>query len=375
MDFTFTEEQEMLRKMARDFLGAECPRDTVRKLIKDEKGFTPELWAKMTELGWPGLIIPEQYGGVGGSFMDIVALVEEMGRGALVGPFFSSLVGTLAVLEMASDQQKADLLPKIASGKLILTTAFSEPGVGYELDAIQCQATAEGDDWVINGTKLFVENAHLADLMLVATKTKHATKQEGLDLFLVDPKSPSVTCSMIDTISGDKQSKVIISGLKLTEAKRLGEAHRGKDRITRLLEMATVLKCAEMQGGAQQVLDMTVTFLKERIQFEKPVGTLGALQTHAANMAVDLEGMKYITYQVAWKVNENLPFAKDVAMAKSWCSDAYRRICDLAHQCHGAIGFCEDHDLPLYSKRSKVSEFAFGDGLFQRRFVAKEIGL
>jgi alkylation response protein AidB-like acyl-CoA dehydrogenase len=375
MDFAFTEEQEMLRKMARDFLAAECPRDTVRKLIKDEKGFTPELWAKMTELGWPGLIIPEQYGGVGGSFMDIVALVEEMGRGALVGPFFSSLVGTLAVLEMASDQQKADLLPKIASGKLVLTTAFSEPGVGYELDAIQCQATAEGDDWVINGTKLFVENAHLADLILVAAKTKHATKQEGLDLFLVDAKGPNVSCSMIETISGDKQSKVVIKGLKLPEAKRLGEAHRGKERITRLLEMATVLKCAEMEGGAQQVLDMTVTYLKERIQFDKPIGTLAPLQHHAANMAVDLEGMKYITYQVAWKVNENLPFAKDVAMAKSWCSDAYRRICDLAHQCHGAIGFCEDHDLPLYSKRSKVSEFAFGDAQYQRRFVAKDIGL
>ena len=375
MDFAFTEEQEMLRKMARDFLAAECPRDTVRKLIKDEKGFTPELWAKMTELGWPGLIIPEQYGGVGGSFMDIVALVEEMGRGALVGPFFSSLVGTLAILEMASDQQKADLLPKIASGKLVLTTAFSEPGVGYELDAIQCQATAEGDDWVINGTKLFVENAHLADLILVAAKTKHATKQEGLDLFLVDAKGPNVSCSMIETISGDKQSKVVIKGLKLPEAKRLGEAHRGKERITRLLEMATVLKCAEMEGGAQQVLDMTVTYLKERIQFDKPIGTLAPLQHHAANMAVDLEGMKYITYQVAWKVNENLPFAKDVAMAKSWCSDAYRRICDLAHQCHGAIGFCEDHDLPLYSKRSKVSEFAFGDAQYQRRFVAKDIGL
>lgn len=375
MDFTFTEEQEMLRKMARDFLAAECPRDTVRKLIKDEKGFTPELWAKMTELGWPGLIIPEQYGGVGGSFMDIVALVEEMGRGALVGPFFSSLVGTLAVLEMASDQQKADLLPKIASGKLVLTTAFSEPGVGYELDAFQCQAIAEGNDWIINGTKLFVENAHLADLILVAAKTKHATKQEGLDLFLVDAKSPNVTCSTIDTISGDKQSKVIIKGLKISEAKRLGEAHRGKERITRLLEMATVLKCAEMEGGAQQVLDMTVTYLKERVQFDKPIGTLAPLQHHAANMAVDLEGMKYITYLVAWKVNENLPFAKDAAMAKSWCSDAYRRICDLAHQCHGAIGFCEDHDLPLYSKRSKVSEFAFGDAQYQRRFVAKEIGL
>jgi len=123
--------------------------------------------------------------------MDIVALVEEMGRGAMVGPLFSSLVGTLAILEMGSDQQKAELLPKIAAGKLIVTTAFSEPGVGFELDAIQCQATAEGVDWVINGTKLFVENAHVADIILVATKTKHATKQEGIDLFLVDTKNPA----------------------------------------------------------------------------------------------------------------------------------------------------------------------------------------
>jgi alkylation response protein AidB-like acyl-CoA dehydrogenase len=375
MDFTFTEEQEMLRKMARDFLATECPRDTVRKLIKDEKGYTPEMWNKMTDLGWPGLIIPEQYGGVGGSFMDAVALAEEMGRGALVGPLFSSLVGTLAVIEMGSDQQKADLLPRIAAGKLILTTAVSEPGVGFELDAIQCQATAEGNDWVINGTKLFVENAHVADIVLVATKTKHATKQEGIDFFLVDARGPGVAVTPIETLSGDKQSKVVVKGLKVTEAKRLGEAHRGKDRIARLLEMATVLKCAEMEGGAQQVLDMTVTYLKERIQFDKPIGVLGALQTHAANMAVDLEGMKYITYLVAWKVNENQPFAKDVAMAKAWCSEAYRRICDLAHQCHGAIGFCEDHDLPLYSKRSKVSEFAFGDAQFQRRLVAREIGL
>lgn len=375
MDFTFTEEQEMLRKMARDFLNTECPRDTVRQLIKDEKGHTPELWSKMTELGWPGLVIPEQFGGVGGSFMDIVALVEEMGRGAMVGPLFASLVGTLAVMEMGSDQQKADLLPKIAGGKLVLTTAVSEPGVGFELDAIACQATAEGDDWVIDGTKLFVDSAHVADIILVATKTRHAAKQEGIDFFLVDAAAPGVTITPIETISGDKQSKVVIKGLKVTEAGRLGEAHRGKDRIARLLEMATVLKCAEMEGGAQQVLDMTVAFLKERVQFDKPIGVLGALQTHAANMAVDLEGMKYITYLVAWKVNDHQPITKDVAMAKAWCSEAYRRICDLAHQCHGAIGFCEDHDLPLYSKRSKVSEFAFGDALFQRRLVAKEIGL
>ena len=375
MDFNFTEEQEMLRKMARDFLATECPRDTVRKLIKDEKGYTQDLWGKMTELGWPGLIIPEQFGGVGGSFMDIVALVEEMGRGAMVGPLFSSLVGTLAVIEMGSDRQKADLLPGVAAGKAVLTTAVSEPGVGFELDAIECQATAEGVDWVINGTKLFVDNAHVADIILVLARTRHASKQEGIDFFLVDARDPAVAITPIETISGDKQSRVVIKGLKVPESKRLGEAHQARERICRLLEMATVLKCAEMEGGAQQVLDMTVAFMKERVQFDKPIGVLGALQTHAADMAVDLEGMKYITYLVAWKANDSQPFSADAAIAKAWCSEAYRRICDLAHQCHGAIGFCEDHDLPLYSKRSKVSEFAFGDALFQRRRVAKDIGL
>ncbi len=375
MDFTYTEQQEMLRKIARDFLNTECPKDTVRKLIKDEKGFTPELWSKMTDLGWPGLIIPEQYGGIGGSFMDIVALVEELGRASFFGPLFPSLIGTLAILEMGSDQQKADLLPKIASGELVLTMAVSELGVGFELDAIQSQATAEGTEWVIDGTKLFVENAHVANLVLVVAKTRHGTKQEGIDIFLVDAKNPNVAISTLESISGEKHSKVTVQGLKVPESRRLGEAHQGKDRIKALLEKATVLKCAEMIGGAQAVLDMTVAFMKERVQFEKPIGTLGALQTHAANMVVDVEGMKYVTYLVAWKVDENQPFAKEVAMAKSWCSDAYRRVCDLAHQCHGAIGFCEDHDLPLYSKKSKASEFAFGDAQFQRRLIAKEIGL
>jgi alkylation response protein AidB-like acyl-CoA dehydrogenase len=130
-----------------------------------------------------------------------------------------------------------------------------------------------------------------------------------------------------------------------------------------------------MLGGAQQVMDMTVDFVKERVQFEHPIGSLQAIQHHCANMMIDLEGIRYITYLAAWKVNEGLPFSKEAAIAKAWASEAYRRISDLAHQCHGAIGFCEDHDLPLYSKRAKASEFAFGDAQFQRRLVAQKIGL
>jgi alkylation response protein AidB-like acyl-CoA dehydrogenase len=267
------------------------------------------------------------------------------------------------------------LLPKIASGQLILTTAFCEAGIGYELDHLECQASAEGNEYVINGTKLFVENAHVADLILCAARTRHDGRQEGIDLFLVDTRTPGVSRHPIATIAGDKQYQVAFQGVRVPESSRLGETHTGKDNIRRLLETATVLKCAEMLGGAQQVMDMTVTYVKERVQFDHPIGSLQAIQHHCANMVIDLEGMRYVTYLAAWQANDGLPFSKEAAVAKAWSGPAYKRICDLAHQCHGAIGFCEDHDLPLYSRQAKTFEFALGDSQFQRRFVAKEIGL
>lgn len=375
MDFSFTEEQEMLRKIARDFLATECPKDLVRQMVKDEKGYTPELWKKMAELGWMGLIIPEEYGGIGGSFLDVVVLLEEMGRACLPGPFFSSLIGTLAILEAGNEPQKKELLPKIAQGELLSTLAISEPGVGYEMNTIQCQAMLKGKEYVINGTKLFVENAHVADLIVCAAKSKDGAGHQGITVFLINAKSPNLTCTLIETIAGDKQCEVSFQGVRIPQSSILGELGKGEECLKRLLQVAAVAKCAEMLGGAQQVLDMTVNYVKERVQFDHPIGTLQAIQHHCANMLIDLEGIRYITYLAAWKVNEGLPFGKEAAIAKAWASEAYRRISDLAHQCHGAIGFCEDHDLPLYSKRAKASEFAFGDARFQRRFVAQEIGL
>ena len=375
MDFSFSEEQEMLRKIARDFLATECPRDSVREMIKDEKGYTAELWKKMAELGWMGLIIPEEYGGIGGSFLDIAALLEEMGRACLPGPFFSSFIGILAILEAGNEQQKKELLPKTAQGELILTLAVSEPDVGYEVDALQCQAVAEGKEYIIDGNKLFVENAHVADLIICAARSKDVTGHQGVTLFLTDARSPDLTCTLLETIAGDKQCQVIFKGVRVPGSSILGQPHRGGEYLERLLQVAAVAKCAEMLGGAQQVMDMTVDFVKERVQFDHPIGSLQAIQHHCANMMIDLEGIRYITYLAAWKVNEGLPFGKEAAIAKAWASEAYRRISDLAHQSHGAIGFCEDHDLPLYSKRAKASEFAFGDAQFQRRFVAQKIGL
>jgi len=375
MDFSFSEQQEMLRKIARDFLSTECPRESVHQLLKDKTGYPPELWNKMAELGWTGLVIPEQYGGIEGSFLDLSALVEEMGRAALPGPLFSSLIGSLAILENGSDQQKEELLPKIASGEMILTLAVNEPDLGYNVDALQCQAAADGKDYVINGTKLFVENAHVADIIICAAKGKDIAGKEGISLFLVDAKDPNVIFSPIDTIAGDKQFKVDIRGARIPESSVLGEVHNGREPLKRLLEVGAVLKCAEMLGGAQQVMDMTVDYVKERVQFDNPIGSLQAIQHHCANMMIDLEGIRYITYLAAWKLNEGLPCSSEVATAKAWTGEAYQRICDLAHQCHGAIGFCEESDLPLYSKQVKSSQFAFGDSQFQHHIVAEAIGL
>jgi alkylation response protein AidB-like acyl-CoA dehydrogenase len=329
----------------------------------------------MAELGWMGLIIPEEYGGIGGSFLDVVVLLEEMGRACLPGPFFSSLIGTLAILEAGNEPQKRELLLKIAQGELISTLAVSEPDVGYEIDALQCQAMLKGKEYVINGTKLFVENAHVADLIICAARSKDGTGHQGITLFLANAKSLNLTCTLIETIAGDKQCQVSLKGVRVPQSSVLGGLGRGEECLKRLLQVAAVAKCAEMLGGAQQVLDMTVSYVKERVQFDHPIGTLQAIQHHCANMLIDLEGIRYITYLAAWKVNEGLPFNKEAAIAKAWASEAYRRISDLAHQCHGAIGFCEDHDLPLYSKQAKASEFAFGDARFQRRIVAQKIGL
>jgi alkylation response protein AidB-like acyl-CoA dehydrogenase len=375
MDFAFTEQQEMLRKIARDFLTAECPKDFVRKMVKDEVGCTPEIWNKMAELGWPGLIIPEEYGGIEGSFMDIVALVEETGRASLPGPLVSSLIGTLAILQLGSEEQKKDLLPKIASGEIIVTLAINEPYKGHDLDNIECQAVSDGNEYVIDGVKVSVENAHIADLLLCAARCRHGSAKEGIDLFIIDAKNSSLSMTAINTIAGDKQYQVELKGVRIPENQRLGEAHRGKDQIRRAIQAATVLKCAEMVGGAQQMMDMTVTYVKERVQFDHPIGSLQAIQHHCANMMVDLEGMRYITNLAAWKMSEGLTADKEIAMAKAWCSDAYQRVADLAHQSHGAIGFCEDHDLPLYSKKAQSYDFMYGDAQLQRRFVAKEIGL
>ena len=377
MDLGFSEEQEMLRNSARDFFLNELPKDVVKEMATDEKGYVPDLWKKMAELGWMGLVIPEEYDGMGMSYLDLVVLLEEMGRACLTGPYFSTVVlGGYTVMEAGSEEQKKELLTKIANGEIILALALTEPSAKYEASAIAVSAKAQGDDYVIDGTKLFVENAHIADYLIVAARTKEGgNAEDGISLFLVDAKSPGISTTVLKTMAGDKQCEVIFDKVKVPKKNLLGGLDKGWPVMEKMLEKATIGLCAQMVGGAQMALEMSVTYAKERVQFGRPIGSFQAIQHYCANMVTDVDGSKFVTYEAAWKLSEGLDASMEVSMAKAWTSEAYRRVTLLGHQIHGGIGFCIDHDMPLYFKRAKAAEPTFGDPDWHREKVAQELGL
>ena len=374
MDLGLDEAQQMLRNSARAFLEAECPDSYVREMERDSRGYTPELWQKMAEQGWLGLIVPERYGGVGLGFLDLSILLEEMGRAMLPGPFFSTVVmAGMAVLDAGSEAQKQEILPRIADGQLIMTLALTEPSARWDARGVETAAEPVGNGFLINGTKLFVPDAGAADYLVVAARTGGA--DEDISLFLVPRESDGVSLTPLKTIALDKQFEVSLDGVEIPSSALLGELNEGWRTVEKVLQWGAVGKCAEMVGGSQQVLDMTVEYAQQRVQFGRPIGSFQAVQHHCANMATDVEGTRYITYQAAWRLSEGLPSKLEVAAAKAWVSEAYQRVCALGHQCHGAIGFTKEHNMQLYSRRAKAAELAFGDADLHLEKVADAIGL
>lgn len=377
MDLELTEEQNILKSSAQNFLKKECPPSLMKDMKDDERGYPPKLWDKMVELGWLGVIIPEEYGGIGGDFLDLSIILEAMGEACCPGPYFSTVVlGGLAILSAGSDEQKQMLLPKLVNGELILTLALTEPGAWYGASGVKIQATEDNDEYVIDGTKLFVENAHIADYILCVARTDgDAGSEEGLTLFLVDGKIAGLHCTLLETLAYDKQCEVVFDKVRVPGENILGEPGQAWDILKDLQEQAAVAKCAEMVGGLQAAFDMTVAYAKEREQFGRAIGSFQAIQHHCANMIIDVDGARFITYQAAWKIAEGLPASMEAAMAKAWTSEASRRVTHLGHQIHGAISFCEEHDMHLYYRKAKAGEVAFGDGDYHLEKVAQQLGL
>ncbi len=377
MDLELNETQQMLRNSAREFLSRESPLSLVRAMEEDEKGYTTQLWQQMVELGWTGVALPESYGGDGGNFLDLAVLLEEMGRALTPGPFFSTVVlGALTLLDSGSNAQKQDLLPKVTRGQILMTLALTEVSASYEPWGVQMEAVREGDDFILSGTKLFVPDAHVSDVMIVATRTSRTgDPASGITTFLVPTSSPGMSTNLHHTLGADKQCEVVFEGVSVPAGGVLGEVDAGWPILMRTIERAAAAKCVEMLGGAEAVLAMTVEYAKQRVQFGRPIGSFQAIQHHCANMATDVECSRYVAYQAAWLMSEGLPAATEVSMAKAWVSNAYRRVSTLAHSCHGAVGFTREHNLQLYTRRAKAQEPAFGDANFHTDLVAQALGI
>ncbi len=376
MDFAFSEEQEMLRSSARDFLAKECPPALVRRLMEAEDSHEPGLWKKLAGMGWTGLGIPEQYGGVGG-FLDLAVVLEEAGRALLPGPFFSTMgLAVPALLEAGTEAQKKDVLGEIAAGNARATVAFTEPSGRWDAAGVGLKAERAGSDWKLDGVKLFVPDAASAEYTIVVARSR-GSGEEGLTLFLVKGRPEGMRVSPLKTLDMTRRwFEVKFEGVTLGADAVLGSPDAGWPALKRALEWASAALCAEMVGGAQHVLDISVEYAKTRQQFGKPIGIYQGVSHKLADMLLQVESARSATYYAAWTVDADAADrAVATSMAKAFTSDAYRFSAGNGIQVHGGIGFTWEHEMHLYFKRAKASEVTLGDATYHRELVAQALDL
>ncbi len=371
MNFAFSEEQEELRNIVRQFLEAKSPETAVREQMDTERGYDPEVWSQMAEqLGLQSLIIPEEFGGQGFGYVELVVVLEEMGRALVCAPYFSSVVlAANTVIHSGDDAAKAAILPGIASGETIATVAFTEPNGKWDASGIEATATKSGDAWKINGTKMYVIDGHTATTILVAART-----DAGVSIFSVDGEAAGLTRTALSTMDQTrKQAKLEFADV---EGTLVGTDGGGWDLLSTVLDLAAVALAAEQVGGAQMCLDMSVEYAKVRVQFGRPIGSFQAIKHKCADMLLEVESAKSAAYYAGWcasEMNDELPAV--ASLAKAYCSEAYFHAAAENIQIHGGIGFTWEHPAHLYFKRAKSSELLFGDPTYHRELLAQRIGI
>ena len=370
MNFAFSEEQEELRRYARQWLGDRMPPARVRELMSTPEGFDRADWSAVAELGWQAMAIPEEYGGAGFGLLEVAVLLEEQGRTMFCGPFLSTVVGAAnAILLAGSEVQKSEVLGRIAAGEVVVALAVTEDGRRFDGEHMGTSAVADGGGWVIDGTKRYVVDGDTADLLVVAAQTA-----DGVALFVVDPNAEGVTRTPLPTMDETrKQADVALSQVKVGEDARL--PHADASTLRRVNEILAVALALEQVGGAQATLDMAVQYAKDRQQFGKPIGSFQAVKHLCADMLVSVESARAAAYYAAWTLAEgNDEAATVVPLAKAYCSDAFVECAAANIQVHGGIGFTWEHDAHLYFKRAKSSQLMLGTPASHRRQLADRLG-
>ena len=376
MDLRFSDEQEAFRDSARKFLQKAFDTESVLAMWEDERGYAEDDWSTMADLGWLGLRIPEQYEGLGLTFVDVAVLVEEMGRVAMPGPFLSTLLAAEAIIDAGSPEQKRQILPKIARGETRATLAISEPSFRYDAGGIGLRAVLEGETYLLNGTKLFVLDGHVSDLIVLAARTRESEQlEDGITLLLVDDEATGVSTELHGTLDGGrKQCEMVFENARIPGSKVLGVPDRGWPPLRRTMNKGAVALSLEMVGGGQKILDISVDYAKVRVQFDQPIGSYQAIKHKCAQMMLEVEAARSIAYYAAYTIDVGGQEADIAAsVSKTYCSEMYRHAAVEAAQIFGAISLTWEHEIHIYLKRAKMNEYAFGDPAFHRERLATEL--
>jgi len=374
MDTTLTEEEGMIREIARRFLEAECPPKLVRAMEKDPLGYPPALWKQAAELGWQGMSLPEQYGGSALPLVYLGLVMEEVGRALAPLPLLCTVVTARAIASAGPGVMRTAILPGVAAGDTVLTWAFSERDPRLLAETVKMGAVADGDSYVLNGAKMFVENFVVADHCLVACRTAPASAgNAGLTLFLVDTKSAGLSQVPLVTLAKDKVSEVIFTNVRVPKSSMVGELHQGAPIIERLLEEATALLCAQMLGATRKDSEMAVEWAKYRKAFNQPIAAFQSIQHMCADMLLWIDGGNLLTYEALWKMDQGFSGSVEASQAKAFCNEKCEAVVRICQGIHGGIGFMMEFDLQLWYRRVCTWTMRLGTAYEHRAKVANAL--
>ena len=379
MEFKFTEQQEMIRDTADAFLAKSSASAAVRSAMVTELGYDPHLWSSITqEMFWQAIHIPEQYGGMGLGYVELVAMLEQMGRYLLCSPFYSTvcLAGN-ALLVAGTEQQKEKYLPEIVAGSTA-TLAYTGAKGGWDASAIDVVCEPQGDGFVLNGIYRFVPDGHSVDLLVVAARAPDTQGEAGISLFVLPAATEGITRQWLPTMDQTrKQAQLEFHDVSVDGASVMQAPGRAWPLLEKIIDLATVAISADQLGGSQKTLDSSVEYLQQRVQFGRVIASYQAVKHKAADMMVKVEASRSAVYYAACIADEALQgealgsqLAEVASIAKAYCSDAYFHNAGSAIQLHGGVGFTAEYDIQLYFKRAKSTETFLGDGAFHRERLA-----
>ncbi len=374
MDVLLTEEEEILRKSAREFFEGECPPRLARAMETDSLGYPHELWKKMAELDWLGLALPSEHGGQGLPLGYLGIFMEELGRAIAPVPFLSTIVPALTIAGAGTDTQRTEILPRVSSGDLIMTWALTERDPRLLPENVHTRAAADGDSYLIDGTKQFVENFHVAGICVVACRTAEPSPERaGISLFLVDPATPGISQTPLVTIARDKQSNVTFTGVRVPAANLVGDLHGGWPVVERMVERATVLLCAQLVGAARRQAEMAIDYAKDRTAFGRPIGAFQSIGHMCADMIIWIDGGQLLTFEALWRMDQGLPAGIEVSQAKAFCNDKCLAAARMANMIHGGIAFMREFDLNLWYRRIAGMSMRLGTSFEHRAKIASAL--